>query len=249
MRLTLQNKKYLIYGVSAFGLVICLFLFIRFVSFSHVKTFLSHVTQWWNYKLENVIIVGRENIEEQKIQSLVESYLQQNIFSIPINEIQQKIRQLPEVSSALVRRVYPNQLMLFIREREVTVIWFDGARYNYLDYSGKILQTVPEQEIGYYPFVTGKSANLHLHEFISMLKAVPGYQSRVIGGEYVAERRWNLHFKNGYVVYLPEKAPLKALTKINWLDQKYHILDKDMEILDLRHPEHVVLRMNNEKNE
>ena len=58
----------------------------------------------------------------------------------------------------------------------------------------------------------------------------------------VAERRWNLHLKDGIEVLLPEIAPEQALQMLVDLDRDKKLLSRDIVAVDLRLPDRVTVR-------
>ena len=50
----------------------------------------------------------------------------------------------------------------------------------------------------------------------------------------VEDRRWNIHTKNGTIIYLPEDNPSVAINKISTLNQTHKILSRKIEIIDMR---------------
>ena len=59
----------------------------------------------------------------------------------------------------------------------------------------------------------------------------------------VAERRWNLHLKNGIDVLLPETEPERALTTLVDLDRDKKLLSRDIVAVDLRLADRVTVRL------
>ena len=58
----------------------------------------------------------------------------------------------------------------------------------------------------------------------------------------VAERRWNLHLKNGLEVLLPENEPERALQNLANLDRDKKLLSRDIIVVDLRLTDRVSVR-------
>jgi cell division protein FtsQ len=59
----------------------------------------------------------------------------------------------------------------------------------------------------------------------------------------VAERRWNLHLKNGVEVLLPEDRPEQALRILANLDRSKQLLSRDIVTVDLRLADRVTVRL------
>jgi cell division protein FtsQ len=59
----------------------------------------------------------------------------------------------------------------------------------------------------------------------------------------VAERRWNLKFKSGLDVRLPEEGAAQALETLMVLDREKKLLSRDLTAIDLRLPGRVTVRL------
>jgi cell division protein FtsQ len=62
----------------------------------------------------------------------------------------------------------------------------------------------------------------------------------------VSHRRWDLFLDNGVQVMLPEVEPLKAAQKLQDLDKKSGLLDRDLTVVDLRLPDRVAIRLSDD---
>jgi cell division protein FtsQ len=58
----------------------------------------------------------------------------------------------------------------------------------------------------------------------------------------VAERRWNLQLRGGMSVMLPEGHEAVAIDRLMTLQQDHALLDRPLEVVDLRLPDRLVLR-------
>ena len=58
----------------------------------------------------------------------------------------------------------------------------------------------------------------------------------------VESRRWNIHTKNGTIIYLPEKNPIVAINKINTLNQQHKLLSRHLDIIDMRDDARILVK-------
>jgi cell division protein FtsQ len=61
----------------------------------------------------------------------------------------------------------------------------------------------------------------------------------------IGARRWDLTLAGGVVVKLPEEGWLAQLNELERLIVEKGILERDIEIIDLRYPDNYVFRLHN----
>lgn len=60
--------------------------------------------------------------------------------------------------------------------------------------------------------------------------------------QWVGERRWDLHLKNGVTIKLPESGYPQALQTLVHLESRQGILKRAKKVVDLRLPKRMVIR-------
>ena len=92
------------------------------------------------------------------------------------------------------------------------------------------------------PLVVGQGAAHTAQDFLDLLKRYPLIAKSVEASVLVAERRWNLHLKDGVEVLLPEREPEHALRMLGDLALTKKLLSRDIVAVDLRLPDRVTVR-------
>src|SRR5262249_26924272 len=90
--------------------------------------------------------------------------------------------------------------------------------------------------------VVGKGAEFGAHAFLDLVRSFPEIAQATESSVLVAERRWNLHLKNGVEVLLPEIEPQQALRTLVELDRSKKLLSRDIVLVDLRLSDRVIVR-------
>jgi cell division protein FtsQ len=67
-------------------------------------------------------------------------------------------------------------------------------------------------------------------------------QARVVAAVRIGERRWNLRLQSGTDVLLPEGAEAAAVERLDSLDQAHALLDRPLQVVDMRLPDRLVVR-------
>jgi cell division protein FtsQ len=99
------------------------------------------------------------------------------------------------------------------------------------------------------PVVVGPGAPAAAANLIDALADYPQIMSHMVAAVRVGERRWNLRMNNGADVLLPEGAEAPALAKLKELQSTYTLLDRPLQVIDLRLPDRLVIRPQPVKSE
>ena len=96
------------------------------------------------------------------------------------------------------------------------------------------------------PQVVGAGANLAASEFVSEVARFPKIVERAGAFVRVADRRWNIVLKDGLKILLPEYGWKESLVELSSLQSKQGILDRELVQIDMRLPDRMVLRLEQE---
>jgi cell division protein FtsQ len=78
------------------------------------------------FPIQHVEVVDlQEHVNRQALKSTVMPELQNGFFHVNVKEIQQEVDQLPWVHRAVVRRVWPNTVVIKIQEQHPIALWND----------------------------------------------------------------------------------------------------------------------------
>ena len=152
----------------------------------------------------------------------------------------------PWVKNASVRKVYPGKLSIIVDEREPFAVWLRGDAVSVIDRDGKELGTYNELHHGSLPKFYGHGAPEKSSDFHALLAQFPALHSRVHMALYRSQRRWDLLFDNEITVKLPEKDYEQSLALLNALDERNDLLSKDIESVDMRLADRLVMRLSDE---
>jgi len=96
------------------------------------------------------------------------------------------------------------------------------------------------------PLVVGEGAAGRAAELLDMLATEPDLAARVNAAIRVGGRRWNLRIDNAIDVLLPADTPASAWAQLARLERSSAILRRDVQTVDVRLPDRLVLRVNPE---
>src|SRR5690606_25889811 len=126
---------------------------------------------------------------------------------------------------------------------EAFALWQRDGKLAVVSRDGTVLEEVSSERPEKLPLVVGTGAAKAAHDFLSVLDRFPAIKADVYGVVYVAERRWNLRMTNGVDVRLPEHNLIVAFEALIKLANDQKIFSRDVEMIDLRIPGQVVVRM------
>jgi cell division protein FtsQ len=106
------------------------------------------------FRIDQVSIVGGDQLSRQKILALSDIQTGISTFAIDLELIGRKIEENPWVRSAQVERIFPRQVNIVVEERVPAAIINLGYLY-YLDQSGEVFKVLGRADSLDFPVVTG----------------------------------------------------------------------------------------------
>jgi cell division protein FtsQ len=68
------------------------------------------------------------------------------------------------------------------------------------------------------------------------MDAYPELRKGLVAFSRIGDRRWDMIYATGVRVQLPELGVAQALKQLSTLEKKYQLLERDVEVVDLRVP-------------
>src|SRR6185437_1796609 len=135
------------------------------------------------------------------------------ILSVDPTAAKARLEQVPWVKTASVYRRLPDTLFVQMTEQEPLAYW------------------------------QGDNAPTNAYAVIKMLASEPKLAEQVAAAVRVGGRRWNIEFKNGVSVALPEDDATGAWHRLAAIEKNHRILERRVTLVDLRLPDRVYLRL------
>lgn len=204
---------------------------------------LGSVLQQAGLSVRAITVTGRAHTGRAELLKALNVSRGSPILSIDLMAAHQRIVALPWVREARISRRLPDTIRLELIERIPVAIWQRGGEMVLVDRDGVSIAARDMREFGQLPLIVGKGAPAGAQQLFAMLASEPRLQQRVAAAIRVGERRWNLRFHDGIDVRLPEQGAEDAWHKLALYEQTKGLLGRDIEIVDLRHPDRVVVRL------
>ncbi len=154
-----------------------------------------------------------------------------------------RLRKLSWVADASVARRLPDTLIVEIAERRPVALWQFHHRLAAVDRTGAPLTGDRLDRFARLPLIVGDQANRHVDDILALLGGQPRLAASIDAATFVGQRRWDLRFKTGETLALPESAPASALAKFDALDRRTGLLGKGYLWFDLRQPGQMTVRV------
>jgi cell division protein FtsQ len=137
-----------------------------------------------------------------------------------LGAIRQRLQALPWVADASVARRLPDTLVISITERRPVALWQYRQRLHAIDINGVVLTDDRLERFANLPLIVGPGANARVREFLTLAATAPTLASKVDAAVLVGGRRWDLKFKTGETLSLPDRpaAATDALRQFARLD-------------------------------
>ena len=195
------------------------------------------------FSIDTVAISGIKELTPQEILDGGGINAKKSLALLDPNALRDRLRALPLVKDATVRKLFPNDLTVAIVERVPAALWQSDGQVSLIAADGVPIDDVKDARFNALPFVVGTAANTRLDEFRSLMSAAGDLQDRIRAGILVGERRWTLEMESGVQVELPETGAAEALGRLAEIERDHKVLEKDVISLDLRVPGRITARL------
>ncbi|MGA8380495.1 MAG: cell division protein FtsQ/DivIB, partial [Stellaceae bacterium] len=188
-------------------------------------------------------VEGRRTTDRETIFDALGARLGAPILAIDPVRAKEKLERLPGVRSALIERRLPDTLYVRLLEREPLALWQHDGKIELIDRTGAVIPVTRLDRFAKLPLVVGADAASHAAPLLKMLASEPDLASRVSAAVRVGGRRWNLRIDKSIDVLLPADDPAAAWADLARLQRSSAILQRDVQVIDLRLPDRLVVRV------
>lgn len=169
-----------------------------------------------------------------------------SVVFLDAQAVRLRLKALPLVREATVRKLYPDQIVIHVTERTPYALWQVDGEVSVIAADGTAIDQMRDQRFTKLPFVVGEGANARVPEYLKIIEAAGELKGRITAGVLVGQRRWNVKLNNGIDVRLPEADPEGAIARFAALVRDQKLADKDIISVDMRARDRVVVRLSEE---
>jgi len=201
------------------------------------------VTAAFGLVVADIEVEGRETTDAATIMAALDAPRGTPILAVKPSRAKEQLESLPWVRSATIERRLPGTLFVRLVERRPLAVWQHGGTQELIDREGTVIPVSDLSRFARLPTVVGENAAPHAAELIDMLGGEPELALRVTAAVRVSDRRWNLRVDDAIDVLLPEDDAAGAWSRLARLEQTSSLLKRDVQTVDLRLPDRLVLRV------
>ncbi len=238
-----QWHKFFLFAIIAAGIGIAW----TIASFAGVpelaRTELAKSASRSGFEVSRVQVSGVERMNEQLVYERVLAEQDRPMPLVDLDEVRTRLLDLPWVADARVSRQLPDTLKIDIVERTPHAVLKKPDRLVLIDPLGHELEPIGSDKAEGMLLIEGPGAARQVEELGRLLDAAPALKPQIASAEWVGNRRWNLTFKTGQLLALPEGdlgAP--ALVKFAQLDGMHRLIGGKPIAIDMRVPDRAYLR-------
>ncbi len=226
---SINKYKYLF---ILFIIIICI-IFVNFFNNGKIKKELTS-SFIELFSINNIEIIGRERSSKKILSEVLESYENKSLVTINLKNIQNEIEKIGWIKDVIIRKVYPETLSISIEEYSPLAVWKRGSIHYVLDEYGYRIEKIKSDEYQNYFQIRGMGADKKLKNLLDKLYNYPDILSQVDYANFVSRRRWDLHYKNGVRILLPEDNISESLSLLDSYIKKNKLIEKGHKKIDLR---------------
>ena len=168
------------------------------------------------FEVKHVEVRGLNRMDELKIYEKVLSERDQAMSRLDLAGLRAQLLELAWVKDARVSRQLPDTLVVDVVEREPHAVLRKGDKFTLIDDTGHALETISKARARGMLVLTGDGANARSEDLGGLLEAAPALKPQVAQAEWIGHRRWNLTFKSGQILALPEGEKLAAAALLSF---------------------------------
>jgi cell division protein FtsQ len=197
------------------------------------------------YEVERVEVRGVERMNELRVYERVLGQRERAMPLVDLHALRDSLQELAWVRDARVSRQLPDTIVVDIVEREPHAALRKPGHLVLIDETGTELEPVSEAVAREMLLISGPGAQARVEELSVLLDAAPALRPQVAEAEWVGNRRWNLTFRTGQVLALPqgEDKSATALIQFARADGLYRLLGGKVAAFDMRNAPRLYLRV------
>jgi len=195
--------------------------------------------------ITKINVVGLDPPVEQKTREVAGVTVGGNMLTADPYVIKKRVETLDAVSGVKVHRMWPNTITIIADPRQPIALWQGegGKDWRVIDQKGRTFAQVNPDDFVKLPRIVGDGAATSAATLVTAMQDYPDLAARMDTAYRVGGRRWDVKFKGGADVIMPEDDKLvPALDALNLMQARNRVLDLPVTRIDARHPERFALR-------
>jgi cell division protein FtsQ len=199
--------------------------------------------------VDDIEVEGRTTTDTATILAALGAHAGSPILAVNPAHAKEQLEALPWVRSASIERRLPGTIYVRLVERTPLAVWQHDKKWELIDRDGTVIPVSDLSRFANLPTVVGGDQARHsAADLIDLLSSEPDLAARVTAVILVGDRRWDLRIDNAIEVMLPEDDAAGAWTRLAKLERINRLLQRDVQTVDMRLPDRLVMRVNDPKD-
>jgi cell division protein FtsQ len=194
------------------------------------------------FGIDEISITGQSLTSESTILAALGLQSGTSTVSFDADAALARVKAIPSVKSAAIRKKYPGELIVTIEEKVPMARWRMGDATYLVDEFGNAVAR-DDRSFRELPLVVGEGAADDAIVMVRSLERYPQITRDLAALSRIGDRRWDLIFYSGLRVQLPENGVAQALHQLDNYQTTDQLLDRDVTIVDMRVPGMVSLKL------
>ncbi len=195
------------------------------------------------FVIDRVDVMGEGRLHEEDVRTALNITPGDYLFGVDLEGAQARVESLSWVDRAIVRRLWPDRIVVQIIERQPYALWQNEGDLQVIDAKGTAISDADAARFAELKIFVGEKAGTHATDFESLIGAYPEIASRAEAFVQVDNRRWDIVMAAGDMrVKLPASNVQSALARLQQFHRDTQILDREISVIDMRLPDRLTLR-------
>lgn len=201
-----------------------------------VQSYVLDVTANAGFRLKHVYVYGRYHADAPFLLALLNAQRGDPLFSIALDDARDLIQGSEWVRAVRIERRWPDTVIVHLTERKPSALWDVDGKLHLIDEQGVQIKTDRMERFSDLVIVTGDGAAQSSPMLLSKLRNAPPVLLHVLKAKRMGDRRWDLYFRDGFIVKMPEDDSFDfALSRLADLIDRKDVFDwPDIKSIDLR---------------
>lgn len=186
------------------------------------------------FQVDEVVVRGARRFSYEQIKQIAQVDMAATLFGQDIAGMQQRLEAQTWIAAARVMRKLPNVLSIQVDEYEPFARWQLNGQMQLVDLSGTPFMLIQRSAWRQLPLIVGPGAPQAVGPLAAALDQHPALARRLASATRIGNRRWDLAFRSGAVVKLPEDGVAEKLTQLSRMQTQNQLLDGGALRIDMR---------------
>jgi cell division protein FtsQ len=166
---------------------------------------------------------------------------------LDLDAIRARLMAFKWVKEARVHRRLPDTLVVEIEERVPAAVWQHNRRLQLVDIDGVELEPVRAEAMPNLPLVVGPGAQHRIAALGALVESAAEVKPLLAGASWIGGRRWDIQFKTGETLSLPEGDELAAaaLKRFAQMNGRRQLLGGNFLRFDMRIEGKMIVQLRN----